>query len=171
MDFFSVEFAFLLFLVAFLLQSIGLAVGLRWMGNHLGELDEGVTKMTGYALDSVSKLHDLMEGIAPVAEQVPRWGVEVRNMSDKLLESAREGDERLARSMERLRGGVDEARRKMDQGLQGFSHYSFQVHQGITRPAQSLSDALMRATNRLKSFFRRSPSHSPEFVADDEGFV
>ncbi|HSR70253.1 MAG TPA: hypothetical protein VLU25_20155 [Acidobacteriota bacterium] len=171
MDGASLEIAFLIILVVFFVQSLALTFVLLKVSRRLSLLERNFSKWMRPLDQAASALSKTVDRILPLSRKLPPLQETIRKASDKTLETARESDERLHETVEKLRRGMRQVDRQIDDGFQSFSRYSFQVHQVILHPARRFSQVLQSASATVRAFFSRGRSVSPEFVAEEEDFI
>ena len=171
MQLISIETAFILFVVVLLVQSLAWTIVLRRLNVRLKVLDRSVSALNGRTTKSVNSIRETLVRLIPWTRDLAEWEGRFSNVSHRVLESARQGDQMLAKGLERLRKGTAEADSKLDAAVKTFSRYSFQVQEGVLHPSRQIGAVLDAVATVFKRFFSAGKSVSPEFVAEEEEFI
>ena len=164
--------AFALILVVLFVQSLIMLVGAWKIRRGFSELDRNLDSMATKLSQGLERLHGMAGRLAQGTSRLPEWESRLREASVKVMEAIRSGDQAVALLIERMQEHTQQVSQKLDQGIQSFSHYSFQVHQSIVHPSRRISEALQTFTAYVRSVFARDRSSlPPEFVAEEEEFI
>lgn len=166
------QLAFGLILVVLFLQTLVLLYCGWQLRRRFAELNRNLDSMAAKLSQGLEKLRGIAGGLAQRTKRLPEWEVSLRKGSAKLMEAVRSGNQALVRLLERMQEQTASVAKKLDQGMQSFSHYSYQVHRAIIHPAGKISEALQAAAGMAQNLFSRSSSsHPAEFVAEEEEFI
>ncbi len=166
------EIAFAVFLSILFLQSAAVAAVFWTIKRRLRGVDEKLGDAEKKASATLREAAAHLDRAVELSAKLPEWEERYQQFSLKTMETVRQGDEALRVTLERLRVHGGRFNHQLTRGVQSFSRHSFQVHQAVLHPTRRISAALEAIVSTVRHVLSRNGAGvSPEFVADDEGFV